>query len=186
MRALFILLALSCPAAAETGEPGPRFDLREERAGGVTTIAVLNRATGAFAVASGQADLDLLAGDAAMEALRTILGGDALDRAPSDRSRGIVVHKMDYDEDKSDPLSENEVRLVRRHARDDLDEGELPGGGGFAPDGGHLLAEDGESARRDIRILGTDRREALKFIDAAEGLDADEKAAMKAAIGVAE
>ena len=191
MRALIIALAISCPAAAKTAEPEPRFDLRQESKDGATMIAVLNRATGAFAIASGEGDLDLLDGEAATKALKTILADENSDLGPADlrseaapvrKSRGIVVHKMDYEEDSRDPLAENEARVVKRHARDFEDADEFLGGVSSEPDGEQLLADD--DARRDVRIFGADRRETAKFIDAADGLDADEKAAMKAAVGV--
>lgn len=187
MRVIFLALAMSCPAAAEDLELEPRFDLRQESAGGVTIIAVLNRATGAFSIASGEGDLDLLEGDAARQAFKMIFGGENLDQEPSDpgdhrapgrSGRGIVVHKMDYEEDDGDPLFENEVRVIKRHARDFGEQDEFPGDAAFEP--------DRDDARREIKLLGTDRREAANFIDEADGLDADEKAAMKEAAGVAE
>jgi hypothetical protein len=156
-------------------------------------VAVLSRATGAFAIASGEGDLDLLDGEAATKALKTIFADESSDLRPADlrneaapgrRSRGIVVHKMDYEEDSRDPLAENEARVVKRHARDFEDADEFLGGASSEPDGEQLLADD--DVRREVRILGADRRETEEFIDAADGLDADEKAAMKAAVGLAD
>jgi hypothetical protein len=193
MRALIIALAISCPVAAETAEPEPHFDLRQESKDGATMIAVLNRATGAFAIASGEGDLDLLDGEAATKAFKTTFAGESSDQgtpnlggkaAPGRRSRGIVVHKMDYEEDSRDPLAENEARVVKRRARDYEDADKFLGGASSGPDGEQLLSDD--DARREVRIFGADRRETAKFIDAADGLDADEKAAMKAAVGLAD
>jgi hypothetical protein len=91
---------------------------------------------------------------------------------------------MDYEEDSRDPLAENEARVVKRHARDFEDADKFLGGASSGPDGEQLLSDD--DARREVRIFGADRQETAKFIDAADGLDADEKAAMKAAVGLAD
>jgi hypothetical protein len=166
---------------------GAGFELRLDEAQGARVAAISVIGSDLFVVAAGRDDLAILEPDDAAAALSLLkknedfallLGGAVTPSAPSaattDAETGarIVVHKMDYEEDLSNDPSGRELRVVSGASRKadpapGLDETAAAGG-----------------ASRVIRIFGADEPAALRFIDALEGLDADEKAEMRAAIGL--
>lgn len=162
---------------------GAGFDLRLDETQGERVAALSAVGSDLFVVAAGREDLAILAPDEATVALGllkknedfTVLlgGGDAV--APTRNAATgarIVVHKMDYAEDLANDQDSRELRVVSGASRQ-----QYPASG---PD------ETGAPgpASRVIRIFGADEPAALRFIDALEGLDADERAEMRAAIGL--
>lgn len=195
MSAAASLLALAGAAAAA---PEATFDLRLDQKNGERAISVANDHTGAFAVAAGGAELDLLEGDeakAAFERLRARpdididLEGDAADpERDAQGKRKIVIHKMDYDEAETVGDETREVRIIKRAPRDAKSADDA--GAEDAPDEeGDLeidILDDSEpsTARRVIFITAADKTAAAKFIDKIKGLDEAEKSAMKEAVGL--
>lgn len=180
---------LSAPALAAG------FDLRLDEADGLKTVAVTNAATGAFAIASGAGALDLLEGEAAKSAFDSLsaredidirLDGDDADfdlEHDAEGKRRIIIHKMDYDEDMSGAEESREVRITKRRKT------ERDAGGSILDQERVIETEidegsNGAKRRRAIRIIGADAAEAAKFVDDIDGLEAGEKAAMKAAVGL--
>ena len=162
------VLALS-PALAASGT---KFELRLDERNGERVVAVIDLATGTSVVAAGGETLDLLADKDAGKALARLRGEPDLDFRSMESRIGVTVHKMDYDEDPVFAVDRGERRIA--------------GGGGrnasaFAP-GDTALEED--SVRRIIYIRGAGSAEALKFIDDIEGLEFDERRAMKEAVGL--
>ena len=196
---LVMLAAISSLALASgAGASEPTFDLRLDQENGARTIAVANDRNGAFVVAAGREELDLLDGaeaDAAYKRLRAepdldidFHDEDAGSEHDATGKRKIIVHKMDYDEDETGADEKREVRVIKRHKRavqsgDDAGlEDELAAGDDIELD---LADDDGSTAeRRIIYIKAADAGAAVKFIDGLKGLEDSEKAAMKEAVGL--
>ncbi len=161
---------------------GAGFELRLDETQGARVAAISVIGSELFVVAAGRDDLAILGPDDAAAALRLLkknedfallLGGGVAAPAPSAATGArIVVHKMDYEEDLANDPRGRELRVVRGASRK---ADRAPGLDETAAAGG---------AVRVIRIFGADVPAALRFIDALEGLDADEKAEMRAAIGL--
>lgn len=192
---LIVAASLFCLASAAAAAE-PAFNLRLEQKDGDRKVAVSNAATGAFAVAAGGKELDLLAGDDARAVLKRLNAEPDLEIEPGeddpfahaeDGKRKIIVHKMDYDEDETGDEEKREIRIVKRHHRksgDDAADIDIENEG---DDDVHIAVHsDGpsRSERRVIVITGADAGAAVKFIDQIEGLDAREKQSMKSAVGL--
>ncbi len=195
MGVLVISAVFSLSTVAAGAMDAPNFELMLDDRNGEKTFAVRNAATGAFAIAEGGDDLQLLSGEEAKSAFAVIdaqndidinLDGDKAARNAKGK-RKIVIHKMDYEEDENDIRADKEVRIVTRRENGKDDDREIIIETGDDSDRDMVIlngdADDGEK-RRVIRIMGADPGEAAKFIDDENGLDADEKAAMKAAVGL--
>ncbi len=189
---LFLLAAASICASGAAAASEPEFELRLDQKNGARTVAVENSKTGAFAVAAGAEELDLLDGGAAKAAMARLrarpdididLGDDGADASGK---RKIVIHKMDYDEDEAGDEEKREVRVVKRHQRKSDDDAgidiEVETGADFDQD----LSDDDARVeeRRVILIRGAGAEKAASFIGKIDGLDDDEKAAMKEAVGI--
>lgn len=161
---------LSLPPAL--GASGPKFELRLDERDGERVVAVVNLATGASVVVAGAATLDLLDDKSAEKALARLKGEPDLDFRSGDGRIGITVHKMDYDEDQRPEVERGERRIAVANGRN---------ASAIAP-GDTALDEDG--VRRIIYIRGAGSAEALKFIEDIEGLEFDERRAMKEAAGL--
>lgn len=164
-----IALAVLSPALAASG---PKFELRLDEQNGERVVAVIDLATGASVVAAGGETLDLLADKDAGKALARLKGEPDLDLRSMESRIGVTVHKMDYDEDQSLEFAGRRRRITDASGRN---------AGALAP-GDTALEEDG--VRRIIYIRGAGPAEALKFIDDIEGLEFDERRAMKEAVGL--
>lgn len=189
---LFLLAAASICASGAAAAAEPEFELRLDQKDGARTAAVENSRTGAFAVAAGAEELDLLKGAAAKAAMARLrvrpdididLGDDDADASGK---RKIVIHKMDYDEDEAGDDEKREVRVIKRHRRKGDDDASI--GVEIETDAhpDQALSDDGGRVdkRRVILIRGADAEEAASFIDQIDGLDQSEKAAMKEAVGI--
>lgn len=198
MKVLMLAAVSSLALAGAAAASEATFDLRLDQENGNRTISVANDRNGAFAVAAGREELDLLKGadaDAAFKRLRAkpdididFHGKDADPEHDAAGKRKIIIHKMDYDEDETGDGEKSELRIIKRHRRDaqsgddagvedDLD----------AEDDMDLdLPDDSGSMteRRIIYINAADKSAAAKFIDRIKGLDDNEKAAMKEAVGL--
>lgn len=185
-------LALAFPAAASE----PTFELRLDQENGQRIISVANEKNGAYAVAAGGEDLRVLEGSQAEAAFKRprATPGAGLDFHDADREhdgsgkRKIVVHKMDYDEDQSGDDDTREVRIIKRRENATMpgEEGEIEDEADAADDI-DLDLPDGDGSLRERRILyvnAADETAAAKFIDRIKGLDDNEKAAMKEAVGL--
>ena len=171
--------AIFAAAAANAQEPG-RFELRLEEKDGARMAAVINLLDGGSAVAVGGATLDLLGDRDAQKTAKRLQAQTGIDidgavegvsgEAPA-QSRKILVHRMDYDEAENVASASPEERAYRPHQRK----------GRGVPDD-MSLREDG--VRRIIYVKGAGATEAAKFIDDIQGLEDDEKAAMKEAVGL--
>jgi hypothetical protein len=185
--------ALVFLAGAAAADEGP-YELRLDQKNGERTIAVSNAVSGAFAVAAGGKRLDLLSSKDAEAALKRLKNGPDLDidLGGEKDERKIVIHKMDFDDGDGDAADDSEVeddsnpevRILKRHQRDDDD---------VSPDDGlsddlFSMQIDGDDdavlERRIMLIKGAGARTAATFIDKIDGLEADEKAAMKDAAGL--
>jgi hypothetical protein len=187
-------LCLLTAAAADEGA----YELRLDQKNGERTIAVSNAATGAFVVAAGGKSLDLLSSKEAEAAINRLKNGPDLDIELGDDKddRKIIIHKMDYDDgDETDKDDKREVRILKRHQRDDASADEDRDGAGedesdslfsmeLDGDDDASDGEDGVKERRILFIKGAGEKTAAKFIDRIDGLEADEKAAMKEAVGL--
>jgi hypothetical protein len=188
MLAVVSSLALAGAAAASDAT----FDLRLDQKDGERTISVANERTGAFAVAAGHEELDLLEGDGAEAAFKRLKASPDIDidlRGADDGKefdgsgkRKIVIHKMDYDEDETGDAERREVRIVKRHQRDADAEDEIDNEDEIEID---LPGDDASTTeRRVILINAADAKSAVKFIDRIKGLDDAERAAMKESVGL--
>lgn len=162
---------------------GAGFDLRldETQGGRVAALSVIG--SDLFVVAAGREDLAILASEEAAAALSllkknedfaVLLGGGDAAAPTRNAATGarIVVHKMDYAEDLANDPDSRELRVVSGAGRNQ-----------DSASGPDDTATPGP-ASRVIRIFGADEPAALRFIEALEGLDADEKAEMREAIGL--
>lgn len=197
MRAVFLAAASLLGFAGGAAAASAGYELRLDEIDGQRTVAVSDPATGAFAIAAGMSDLRVLEGEEAKAAFDRLTkagdieheGGEAGDERDAKGKRKIVIHKMDFDEDAAGEEKSREVRVIRRHQRasnEDRDVVIEPHGDDEDGDQRFEMDKDagGEGSRRVIRIYGADADDALEFIDSAKGLDAAEKAAMKAAVGL--
>ena len=197
MKVLTLLAISSLALAGHAAAADAKFDLRFDQESGQRTISVANSLNGAFAVAAGREDLDLLKGADAEVAFKRLRARPDVDIEFDDRDadrehdaagkRKIVIHKMDYDEDDSGDDEKREVRIIRRHRPDADASGDASlEGGPETDDEMEFELADGRSPteRRVIYINAADRPAAAKFIDRIKGLDDAEKAAMKEAVGL--
>lgn len=189
---LFLLAAASICVSGGAVASEPEFELRLDQKNGARTVAIENSKSGAFAVAAGAKELDLLEGDAATAAMARLRARPDIDidlrdeDADASGKRKIVIHKMDYDEDEADDEEKREVRVIKRHRREGDDDAEIDieaeTDAGLDQD---LSDDDGRTEeRRVILIKGAGAEKAASFIDKIDGLDAAEKAAMKEAVGI--
>lgn len=191
------VLCLIGAAAADKGS----FELRLDQTNGERTIAVSNLASGAVAVAAGGKRLDLLSARDADAAIKRLKQGPDLgierrkdsngDSSDDRAERKIIIHKMDYDDgDKPGATDNREVRILKRHQRetDSADDGADDEGSddlfSMELDGDDEGGDDAVRERRILFINGAGAVSAAKFIDKIDGLEADEKAAMKEAVGL--
>jgi hypothetical protein len=193
MKRLLTAAASALVLASADAASQPAYDIRLDSKDGQTAVSVVNNRTGAFAVAAGGEQLDLLAGDdakAAFERLKTQPDID-MHKEHSDGEHGkrkIIVHKMDYEEDDAGDEEKREVRVIKRHKNkaDKADDVEIETTIDIEDDLDIELTDDSseKNERRIILINAADGKAAAKFIDGVKGLDNDEKAAMKAAVGL--
>lgn len=193
MKRLFTAAASALTLASAAAASPPAYDLRFDRQDGQTTVSVANNQTGAFAVAAGAGELDILAGDDAKAAFERLKTQPEIDmhKEHSDGDHGkrkIIVHKMDYDEDDTGDEEKREVRIIKRHKNkaDKADDVELETAIEIEDDLEVELMDDGsgKNERRIILINAADAKAAAKFIDGIKGLDNAEKSEMKAAVGL--
>ncbi len=185
-------LCLISNAVADTGADRGAYELRLDQKNGDRTIAVSNVASGALAVAAGGKRLDLLTPENAAAALKRLKNGSDLDIRPDDDGdkRKIVIHKMGFDDGEETGENDNrEIRILKRPQREDDDsKSDTDSDDLFSME----LDSDDEAAsgdeaiqeRRILFIKGAGAKTAAKFIDKIDGLEADEKAAMKEAVGL--
>ncbi len=191
MKILPILAAFS--TASGPAFAAGDFTLVIEEKDGIQTLAVSEVKSGALAVAIGSDDLKIVDGAAAQTIVARLLLADACDAGfaggenPDVKPR-VVIHKMDYDEDPTHVGAERETRIAPRD-RFETD-GEISGlnrsGKNVAgeTEDAALISGRGTNRMRITRITGANDAEASRFIDDAAGLDADEKAALKEALGL--
>lgn len=175
---LFAVIAALTPGPLLAGS----FDLSLDETNGERIVAVARSGGGAFAVASGAEDLKVLKGEDAERAFAKLTALESDEAGAGDANRGnqkkrIVIHKMTIDDD--DDGAENTARISKKSDGDDLED---------------LLIlkfdEDNEAGpeeavkRTVIRMKGVDNARAIKFIDDTTGLDAGEKAEMKASLAL--
>jgi len=176
--------------------PGPllaaTFDLSLDATNAERIVVVARSGGGAAAVAAGDEDLKVLRGedaDRARAKLAKVDIDDAEKTAFADdgddkkKRKKIVIHKMDFDEDgAAGEEGKREIRILKKTGQGRREE-EL-----LLEDDDRLIrdgaAEVTAVERRVIRMKGVDEARAIKFIDETEGLDAGEKAQMKAAVGL--
>jgi hypothetical protein len=101
---------------------------------------------------------------------------------------------MDYDEgEETGANDKREVRIVKRHQHEDDDSGADESGDLFSmeldsdDEADSNGVGDGDRSVQERRILfikGAGAKTAAKFIDKIDGLEADEKAAMKESVGL--
>lgn len=161
---------------------GAGFELRLDETAGMRVAAITVAGSDRSVVAAGRDDLAILAPEEAAAALgrlrsnedlAALLGGADAPPAPVAATVArIIVHKMDYEEDLANDPRGGELRVGKREGRTAI----------AAPGLDEAAAAAGAS--RIIRIFGADEPATLRFIDALEGLDADEKAEMRAAVGL--
>ncbi len=168
------------------------FDLSLDEANGERTVVVARPNGGAFSVAIGGKDLTVLTGEDADRA-RALLKkvGTPGDEAADDgalRKKKIVIHKMSVDDESADAPAEGggevEVRILRKSQSGPREESGLPDSDTLLTDPQPKDPERTDMRQRVLRLIGADAAEAIKFIDDTQGLDAGEKAAMKAAVGL--
>ncbi len=194
MKLRLIAAASALTLASAAAASPPAYDLRLDSQDGQTTVSVANSRSGAFAVATGAGELDLLEGDTAKAAFERLRNQPEIDfhgegaDADHDGKRKIIVHKMDYDEDDTGDEEKREVRIIKRHKNkaDKADDVEFETAIEIEDDLDIELTDDGsgKNERRIILINVADAKAATKFIDGIKGLDNAEKAEMKAAVGL--
>lgn len=189
---LFLLAAASMCASGTAVASEPEFELRLDQKNGERTVAVENSKTGAFAVAAGAEELNLLEGGAAKAAMARLRSRPDIDidlgddDADASGKRKIVIHKMDYDEDDAGDEEKREVRVIKRHHRKGDDDAEINIEVEADAEIDHDLSDDDlrVEERRVILIKGAGAEKTASFIDKIDGLDDDEKAAMKETVGI--
>lgn len=183
------LLLAAIFAAAPTSLLAGSFDLSLDDINGERVVVVARAGGGVFAVAAGGEDLKVLKGEEAERArakLVSVVGEELEGLKDKDgagkKKKKIVIHKMNVDDGDDDVLGENRrsVRVIKTEDGERREE--------------TLLKEDTETPiegeteraieRRIIRMKGADEARAIRFIDETKGLDAGERAEMKAAAGL--
>lgn len=177
MRILFFAaIAALAPGLAVAAS----FDISLDDVNGERVLVIARSGGGAAAVAAGGEDLKVLGGEEAERAIASLTKVDAPGATEGKRKKQkIVIHKLDIDEDNA--LEEREIRIVRKEGDKRREEELLEGEEAFLIEGG---PEAASVERRIIRIKGVDEARAIKFIDETKGLDAGERAEMKAAAGI--
>ncbi len=168
------------------------FDLSLDEANGERTVVVARPGGVVFTIAVGGEDLTVLTGedaDRARARLATVeTPGDEAADAGATRKKKIVIHKMSVDDETADTdtdgADDGEVRVLRKSQSDPREERGAPAGDLQLADPQFKDEQRADMRRRVLRLNGADAAEAIKFIDDTKGLDAGEKAAMKAAVGL--
>lgn len=175
-----LLSAAALTATAAGAQSAGSFELRFEARDGARMAAVVNLRNGGSAVAVGRETLDLLSDKDAQKTIQRLHAQSeieidgAIEGAPAEatgETREILIHRMDYDEADNVAPKGAEERVYRPHRKS-------------AGDSLGDMSLEQDAVRRIVYVKGAGEAEAAKFIDDLDGLEDDEKSAMKEAVGL--